>query len=795
MTPTKKQVTKIAGAIVAAALSAAPQANAASGTWNVDAGGNWSTGGNWTDSTVPGTTAGDVVGLNYDITTAGKTVAVDTAVRVGVLNIGDPNGTNSYTLTGTTGGSFAFDNGGSGAQLNQVSTTQNATINNSLTLLLDDNLTINNQSSGRLNLNGAITDGVNGAKTVTVSSSGSGEVYLTGTNTFSGGMIIDSGKVVINSAGNVFGAGAITMNGGSIAPSGATARTISNNITVAGTGAFGGDVAGKITLSGTVSGTGTLVKSGTNVVEVTGANSFTGGFSVNSGTLRLSNASASSVSNITQVNSGALLELNAAASVAGLNDNAGTGGTVSVSGASRVLTVGGTGSYSFNGVLQDSGANILSLTKSGAGTQALGGMNTYSGTTTISGGVLRLNSSGALSSSSALVLNGAVLGLTAGSGDFTRSIVGLTPGAGQVGWLASGSGGFAAFGGDRQVNFGGAGASVTWSSSGGVFGNNLILSDATSDSKVTVVNPIGFASGVRTITVNNGSAAVDAELAGVLSAGTLKKEGAGTLELTGSAALSQTVNAGILRVSSTNSNNSAAVTVAAGATLQVNADQSMRSLEGAGTVSAYGANRTYAVAGTGTANTYTFSGVLQDDGANKLAFTKSGGSTQVLNGVNTYTGNTTVNGGALALGASGSISNSPLVDVKAGATFSTTAKASFAMLSGQTFKFTLDPAGNAGAGSSGLLAAAGLDITNGVVDFATVGLLDDAAYVIASFSSLTGTQFATVYNLPTGYDLDYGYNGGTQIALVVVPEPSTFVMLVSGLGLLVGMQRARRRVR
>jgi autotransporter-associated beta strand protein len=166
--------------------------------------------------------------------------------------------------------------------------------------------------------------------------------------------------------------------------------------------------------------------------------------------------------------------------------------------------------------------------------------------------------------------------------------------------------------------------------------------------------------------------------------------------------------------------------------------------------------------------------------------TKQGTGTLTLSNANTYSGATTVNSGTLAVGASGSISSSTLVDIKDGAEFNTTAQ-SFTMLAAQTFKFTLNPAGS---GSTGLINAASLDITAGVVDFATLGSLDDSAYVIASYTSKTGSAFATVNNLPSGYTIDYGYNSGSQIALVV-PEPGTFAMLLGGIGMLSLFRRRR----
>ncbi|MCX6867594.1 MAG: Ig-like domain-containing protein, partial [Verrucomicrobia bacterium] len=130
-------------------------------------------------------------------------------------------------------------------------------------------------------------------------------------------------------------------------------------------------------------------------------------------------------------------------------------------------------------------------------------------------------------------------------------------------------------------------------------------------------------------------------------------------------------------------------------------------------------------------------------------------------GANTYTGKTNIGAGTLALGATGSIDSSAGVTVAVGATFDTTAKSTYAMPAGQTYAISID---GTGSGSSGRINASGLDISNASVSFNIVNPLDDTVYVIGSYTSLTGTAFASV-SVPSGYALNYTYNGD-QIALV-----------------------------
>src|SRR5262249_29645752 len=76
----------------------------------------------------------------------------------------------------------------------------------------------------------------------------------------------------------------------------------------------------------------------------------------------------------------------------------GSGTVQAASAAGAGLTVGANGGGgTFSGVIQD-GSGPLALVKTGGGTQALSGANTYSGGPTPSGGVLQLGAANALPS-------------------------------------------------------------------------------------------------------------------------------------------------------------------------------------------------------------------------------------------------------------------------------------------------------------------------------------------------------------------------------------------------------------
>jgi autotransporter-associated beta strand protein len=144
------------------------------------------------------------------------------------------------------------------------------------------------------------------------------------------------------------------------------------------------------------------------------------------------------------------------------------------------------------------------------------------------------------------------------------------------------------------------------------------------------------------------------------------------------------------------------------------------------------------------------------------SFTKDGANTLTLSATNTYTGVTTVNGGTLSLSAAASIASSSSVILAPGGNLDTTAKTTYAIPTGKPVTFGIDATAS---GSSGRIVAAGLDITNATVNYSIIGTPDDPVYILATYTSLTGANFTSVPAPPPGYTLDYAYEGN-KIALL-----------------------------
>ncbi len=143
-------------------------------------------------------------------------------------------------------------------------------------------------------------------------------------------------------------------------------------------------------------GSGALLQAGSGTTSLSAANTFTGGVTINAGTLRVANAGALNAAQPSLVafgsnSTGALQLAGTNISVAGLN-TAATVGSPSVQNGSSTpatLTIVGSGQYNFGGALQDgTGGGSLSLVMAGSGSQTLSGVSNFSGGVTLEGGSL-----------------------------------------------------------------------------------------------------------------------------------------------------------------------------------------------------------------------------------------------------------------------------------------------------------------------------------------------------------------------------------------------------------------------
>ncbi len=112
---------------------------------------------------------------------------------------------------------------------------------------------------------------------------GAGSLRLTQANSFDGGVTVAGGALVI-AADGALGSGDITLSGGALQADGAP-RTVASRVWLAGNSSLSGTQ--RLTLTGTLAGSGALSKSGSAVVELAASNTFTGSVTVSSGVLRV----------------------------------------------------------------------------------------------------------------------------------------------------------------------------------------------------------------------------------------------------------------------------------------------------------------------------------------------------------------------------------------------------------------------------------------------------------------------------------------------------------------------------
>ncbi|MDR5462549.1 autotransporter-associated beta strand repeat-containing protein [Salmonella enterica subsp. enterica serovar Apeyeme] len=304
--------------------------------------------------------------------TGGTTISGGTLVASNVEALGSGDVTDNATLEMNTGGDFDNAISGSGQVVKSGDETLTLSGSNTYTggtlisggTLVASNVEalgtgdVTNDAVLELNTGGTFDNAISGSGHVV--KSGDDALTLSGANTYTGGTLISGGTLVATSV-DALGSGDVTND-----------AVLELNT--------GGD------FDNAISGSGQVVKSGDETLTLSGANSYTGGTLISSGTLVASNVEALGTGDVTD---NAVLELN-------------TGGT-------------------FDNAISGSGQVV----KSGDETLTLSGSNTYTGGTTINDGTLIATSVDALGSGD--VTDNAVLELNTG-GTFDNAI----SGSGQV---------------------------------------------------------------------------------------------------------------------------------------------------------------------------------------------------------------------------------------------------------------------------------------------------------------------------------------------------------------------------
>jgi autotransporter-associated beta strand protein len=487
-------------------------------------------------------------------------------------------------------------------------------------------------------------------------------------------------------AGAIAGAGDFYLGSNTLTLHGGFNATVSGVISDCGAGGAACNAPGATG--------GALVKSAGGTLTLTGANTYTGGTTVNAGLFVLGNAAAkgSVVGDVT-VGSGGLLQL--------INTDLGAVTTIDNGGFSffrngtnaRDVTLNNSNYVAFGDASSAGNATITNNSS----------LFFFSGNSTAGNATITNNLGGVIDFSASSGPSGdrkISAGSIAGAGDFYLGSNALTVGGNNQSTTVSGAISDCGAGGTACSVSGAAGGMLVKAGTG-----DLTLSDANTYSGGTRV-AAGTLSVANNDALGTGAVMLDPNttlhLAGVQVANTVNVWGDPNIAITGTNALNSIAGSGDVNILGTSGNATTDVltlngpnaytaatfvgdgTAGAAATLKgggVNAlsanstttvtansfldlngfDQAIGALAGVGTVTNSGAGAATLTANGNNSSTL-FSGVIED-GSAATGLTKVGTGTLTLSGINTFTGATTVNGGRLMV--DGSIVPSSGVQVNA----------------------------------------------------------------------------------------------------------------------------------
>jgi autotransporter-associated beta strand protein len=304
------------------------------------------------DQAIDGTYSGAITGIgNLIKSKAGVLTLSGDSTFVGTTTINAAGGT--ILLTGTMNGATVTTNAGTTFQMGDGTAGHDGNVLGTAVITNNGALVFNR--SGTVTTNAAI--GGSGNMQVT----GTGRQILTGVNTFGGNIAIDAGATL------QLGDGA--TDGSFTSPSG-----------FANEGTLVFAPAGAISNSGSISGNGAVVMNGPGSVLFNVGNSYTGGTTINGGTLQVNSITTlGDLSGAVAINAGTLQATNTFATMR----------TFTLGSASSAVAVDAAQTLTLDGSLSGPGK----LNKTGAGRLVLnsGASTAYTGGTDVVAGVLELH--------------------------------------------------------------------------------------------------------------------------------------------------------------------------------------------------------------------------------------------------------------------------------------------------------------------------------------------------------------------------------------------------------------------
>ncbi len=738
--------------------------------------GAWGTAANWLDNSVPlstdnvSLTGATPVSLTLDAdrTVAGLSLSGDTAYT---LASGTPS---TSKLILSAGGTFSTTAPASGSLTHTISAP----------VALGDLANASVAANASLKLSGAVT----GSGTLT--KTGAGTLVLTGGGTMAGNTTVSegtlqigdstatafNGNIVNNStvvfkystlldySGVISGPGNVTQNGSSNLRFTAdntftgTLNVVTGNVAVGGGGATGSLATASIvnagnlifnrttdySYAGNIGGTGTLYKVNTNTLTLTGSNTYNGNTNIEGGTLLFSGlGNLGTGVGYFRLNNGTLKW--AAGNTADLTYRS-DGATVR---SVRVDDGGGTFDTNGNEVtlanpIANADTDAGPLTKTGSGTLTLSAANTYTGATTVKGGVLAFSTLNNLGAGTALALDGGTFRWLPGSTvDLSARTLTVSSGGGTLDTNGNDVTLASAIGNAGSGAFTKAGSGILTLSAAPTYTGATTVSAGT----LRVGNG-GTAGGLpASITTVSGGATLAFNRsdsfthAGILAGtGDITKLGVGTLTLTGANTFAgtTTISAGILKIGAGGTAGSLAGSVINNGTLT------------------FSRSDAYAYSGT-----LSGSGFIFQSGTGTLTLSGSGHSAS---------GQLGVSAGSLILGGSGSFGSLSVND----GTSATLAAGVSATLG------TVSLGGDSGANSFTLETNSSLSSTNAYLAYASgasgsatvfggewtiSGTLGRTPFINGGTASLTisGAGTVTAADLAGGSSFTTTLNEGTFV--------------------------------